>query len=855
MKTLKLFCFFSLLFMSKWLNAQDFLPFVNNNFAGINAVTLQPAAIADSRFKVDINLIAVSANFNNNWVGIERYSIFNPKSFDTDKFKDNPDLTFKWGGKDKSAIINLQVMGPSFMVTLTPRDAIGFTSRLRSIINIDHVSEDMAMIAYDASDANPLYHRMLKGSNLSIQQSAWAEYGLTYARLLIDKKKHALKAGITIKLVQGLMASYVYGKDINYRIDDHYPFTTPTPHNATAITVENSMFRYGMSDNLNFYGGDNNYRPSYTFIANPTVGFDFGVVYEFRPKYEKYKYDMDGKTNLWRRNKEKYLLKVGISVLDIGRSRYKKSLNSQDFVANVNLWDTKQLEINSIQDINDTLMNRFGAASTDNYFNMNLPTAITAQVDLRIVEGLYINFTPFIALNQKFSDANRVHLLSNYSLTPRYDINWFGIAIPLQINQYNQFNVGLGLRLGPLWIGSNDIFSSLTFNNYRFGADIQFALKIPIPYGKVKDFDHDGVSDKMDKCPKVPGLWKFKGCPDTDNDGIPDSEDECITEPGSVEMHGCPDRDGDGIIDKKDSCPDEKGLPQFFGCPDRDGDGIPDKYDECPDDKGIAKFKGCPDTDNDGIPDKFDECPRDSGLVVFHGCPDTDGDGVPDKDDLCPTIPGPIDNKGCPLTDTDKDGIPDKFDECPTIPGIAAFKGCPDTDGDGIPDKDDECPTIPGLAAFKGCPDTDGDGIPDNIDHCPTVPGVPENYGCPPLKKEDQEVVNTAFDNLEFQTGKAIIKASSFAGLDKLAGLLKKKADWRLLLSGHTDNVGGDEKNMTLSKTRANAVKSYLIKQGVPESKIKTEWFGSKKPIADNTTEEGRQKNRRVEMTIMFDDK
>lgn len=108
------------------------------------------------------------------------------------------------------------------------------------------------------------------------------------------------------------------------------------------------------------------------------------------------------------------------------------------------------------------------------------------------------------------------------------------------------------------------------------------------------------------------------------------------------------DSDGDGIIDKVDKCPEVPGLVEFEGCPDQDGDGIPDMDDECPDVVGLAIFNGCPDSDGDGIPDKDDECPELPGIIDFNGCPDTDQDGVQDNDDKCPEIAGPIDNEGCP---------------------------------------------------------------------------------------------------------------------------------------------------------------------------------------------------------------
>lgn len=81
---------------------------------------------------------------------------------------------------------------------------------------------------------------------------------------------------------------------------------------------------------------------------------------------------------------------------------------------------------------------------------------------------------------------------------------------------------------------------------------------------------------------------------------------------------------------------------------------------------------------------------------------------------------------------------------------------------------------------------------------------------------------------------------------------MKKKPNYGLKIEGHTDNVGSDEKNMILSQKRADAVKTYLIKKGVSETYLETYGYGETKPIATNETTAGKQKNRRVEMTITF---
>ena len=138
------------------------------------------------------------------------------------------------------------------------------------------------------------------------------------------------------------------------------------------------------------------------------------------------------------------------------------------------------------------------------------------------------------------------------------------------------------------------------------------------------DTDKDGVSDKKDVCPEVPGLKEFEGCPDTDGDGIPDNKDSCPEEAGPAELNGCPDSDGDGIADKDDACPDAAGSAEMNGCPDSDGDGIADNLDKCPQEVGEAANDGCPedDRDGDGVPDKDDVCPDEAGDAANSGCPE-----------------------------------------------------------------------------------------------------------------------------------------------------------------------------------------------------------------------------------------
>ena len=340
------------------------------------------------------------------------------------------------------------------------------------------------------------------------------------------------------------------------------------------------------------------------------------------------------------------------------------------------------------------------------------------------------------------------------------------------------------------------------------------------------------------------------------------------------------DKDKDAVWDKIDMCPETpRGVAvDSVGCPlDEDHDGVPDYLDHCwgtlPEAVPYIDSLGCDkDTDGDGVEDYRDKCPGTPkeayGKVDSVGCPlDTDGDGVPDYLDECPDTPkeayGMVDEKGCPK-DSDGDGVPDYLDECPDTPEAARAtvdkKGCPkDGDGDGVPDYKDECPDTPekaiGFVDAKGCElDSDGDGVPDYKDECPTVPGVKENKGCPELKREVRQLLQKAMQGIEFESGKTTIKKKSYPLLDQIAQIFIENSNYIIEVQGHTDNTGKPELNKTLSDKRAHAVMDYMINKGVEAHRLSAVGYGQDQPIADNKTQEGRQKNRRVEFKISFEE-
>ncbi|MCB9225123.1 MAG: OmpA family protein [Crocinitomicaceae bacterium] len=861
--------------------AQDFLGFRQSNYSGVNGVDMNPASLADNRFIVDVVLFGGSMSAYNNHI------YFNPKNMPywwTQSFvKENQDpavdhwlyddtLMYPYFGSlvpadsanyyqsindgnffefdnpkrlPRTAYLATDMEILSFMFSFNQKNEMGVAVQIknRTFLNVDHLSPDLLTLVQNGLEYPDLWNLDLTDKLLNVSFNSWMEYNVGFGMKLWDNGENHLKAGVKLKFLQGLGSFYMYTDNVDYNFA-----------NADTANYIKGDFDYGYSANFDTHWDANNsqfiggsgtndagvpdssliFKDIYKLNSKLGFGADIGFSYEYRPKWQDYKYDMDGETNLWRRDKNKYLLKFDFAVNDIGGMRYLKSDNSRNFRANTSIFDLAAFEgTNSLEEFNHRLDSLEAIGNGDitfiedkRTFYMNLPTHINTGLDLNIWNDFYIRFNSMIGF-QMNKDAHKVRYPTNFTVTPRYDFMWAGLSAPMSYSGLTGFRVGLGLRMGPIIVGVGDmkwLFSPTKDKQVR-GADLYAALKVPILYTHPKDIDNDKVSDKLDLCLETPGVWEFMGCPDTDMDGIQDSEDACPTEAGPKEFQGCPDRDGDKIIDKNDQCPDDPGLAEFFGCPDTDGDRIIDKKDDCPD-----------------VP----------GIELFNGCPDTDGDGLKDSDDLCPEVAGPKENQGCP--DTDNDGIFDYLDACPLEAGPQENRGCPwpDTDGDGLLDKDDKCPYNAGPPSNDGCPytDTDGDGVIDKEDECVNTPGPKENKGCPQV---DLEVLKRAFDNLQFETAKAVILDVSYESLEDLAEYLVNNPDFRLKIAGHTDSQGEAQKNLILSKKRAEAVRDFLESRGVNTDRMIVQYYGEEKPVDTNDTPEGRARNRRVEMEVIFE--
>ncbi len=181
-----------------------------------------------------------------------------------------------------------------------------------------------------------------------------------------------------------------------------------------------------------------------------------------------------------------------------------------------------------------------------------------------------------------------------------------------------------------------------------------------------------------------------------------------------------------------------------------------------------------------------------------------------------------------------------------------------DSDGDGFFDDRDACLELPGVAP-NSCPppDRDLDGLLDPVDGCVDEPetrnGFEDADGCPDQLPDAVAKFDGKIHGITFEIGKATIKRSSLPVLDEAVRTLIEHPSVRIEISGHTDDTGTPERNLELSKQRADSVASYLEGMGVAADRMTTIGLGQTTPIASNASKSGRTENRRIEFRILTD--
>jgi len=553
--------------------SQQFIGYNVDNYAGVNAVTENPAYLASSKYKVYVNLASFSVLGGNNAYELERKRLF---SLNFSDLREGNGV-YKSANTDKKYLyFNSEIIGPSFMFSAGPKTGIGVFTRVRVISNENNVSNGTFRLLGNTDPS--FYNLNIQEQNVQMKVHSFGEAGVSFGRVLLNKGKHYLKAGITGKYIIGIGAGYAHSNQMLVNI-------APTK----TINSLNGDFTLQYSANL-----DNLQKSNFADVINKDNnkgwGLDLGFQYEWRPGTISQSLDVTP-----------YKLRFSLSVTDIGKIAYDNSQHGKSYLLNGNGHPTTELSKASGEDYDQYFsrlqtQNILVPVSLQNKLNVSLPMAIRANVDYHIFKRIFINANSLINLISKNSQS--ANYVSTFAITPRIEKKWFSIYSPVAYNMEKQLSWGAGFRVGPVYAGSGSILSNAFSKKNITATDFHVGLSVPIFQHGAKKKKKEEEKEEAEKKEEV--------------------KKEIIKEENLVK-----DRDKDGVTDDKDECPDSSGVVALNGCPDRDGDGIADKNDKCPDTVGIAKYQGCPmpDSDGDGVGDDEDKCPGSKGDSTNRGCP------------------------------------------------------------------------------------------------------------------------------------------------------------------------------------------------------------------------------------------
>jgi hypothetical protein len=426
------------------------------NYAGVGALSLNPAGNLVNPLQWDVTLAAAGVFFETNYgylMHTNTLDLFRHRGdaqFRLAKDVEGPVaenvflLEFRDDERQRYGRVSTFLAGPSFAFKLKEKHSIGVFSGVRFEASAFDVPYDFSYYEYDRKQyyvpfrATPFYGAMM----------SWWEIGLNYA-LKTENSAGFFGVGANLRVLQALEGGYVENLVT-------FDFTRLPNYN---FTLGQPAGRFGFTDsNLKSEGNG---------LTNNGLGFGLDV----------------GVLQVFEGNDDPYHWRLGASLLDLGYLHFTNNAQthaiSVDSTATVFVDDyrgvkgidefEKYVQVLSAQTLSDSLASR-----ESNAFTLALPAAFSLQSDHAFSENFFLNALLVQGLPAKNLTARRGSLLA---VTPRFEHRWFSASLPVSLNNWQSVRVGFAARLGFLILGTDDFGGLFGQGNYN-GTDFYIALKI-----------------------------------------------------------------------------------------------------------------------------------------------------------------------------------------------------------------------------------------------------------------------------------------------------------------------------------------------------------------------------------------
>lgn len=432
------------------LKAQELRGFTSSQWSGVAQLSENPASIAGHMYKWDFILAGASVNADNDFL----YWNKNSTRFTTS------DDQLLIAPKSGSTYLNYEhsVHGPALMYSINRRSAVALGVRSRAQLSLFNVS-DQASLAFHA------YQNQLDTSiggsaeAFSLHGTVWQEVFATYATVISNAGPTRQKLGVTPKLLIG--SSQVQGdfSQIQY-----------------SQNGQNAQLNYAIGS-VHYSSNLDSVRPTNALLGANGIGFGFDVGYELEYSPNNVSCGFSRGTQATVCSGPTYKYKFGVSLMDVGFTSFKNGQYATDFRynntegINVANWASG---INDAAQASDSINAVATATSNTGRYYTSLPTQLALDVDYQVLKSVFINGQLKANVSQIFT-SNTIATPAELNLTPRIENSTFGLYAPLSINQYGNFDYGVGFRAGPLVLGITDMNAVFTNQNVNdVGAYIMF---------------------------------------------------------------------------------------------------------------------------------------------------------------------------------------------------------------------------------------------------------------------------------------------------------------------------------------------------------------------------------------------
>ncbi len=431
--------------------SQEMWGIANSNYGGNFAIDLNPASMAFSPIKYELNVLSGNVTFQNDYLYIPKGEMSIGKFFKGNygqyNWQDN------YTTSDKNAYLHGMVKGPSFF-TRIGQTAFGVHSALRADASVRNVDFQMAKFFYESSQYLPLQRQELEASNNQLAALVYGEIGGSVAQQFKISDKNRLAAGVTVNYLLGMDGMYANIDHMHYKFDDE-----------TYLQVADLQAQYG-------YAMPDDESADYLKIRGRGFSTTWGVQYIHNLNPEAY--------NVYasRLKLKKYQYKLGISLVDAGSILFTKQTRNVEINNNSFNWDgIDTTQIKNVSYLGELIRSKIFDDSTSGYtvtrYRAQLPAALSLQFDYSLTSYLYINASLIQPLTSKTTGVRRP---AQISLTPRIELWRYEFSMPVSLYEYNQMRLGACLRLGQVVVGSDYLTSLLGLSKFN-GCDIYIGIK------------------------------------------------------------------------------------------------------------------------------------------------------------------------------------------------------------------------------------------------------------------------------------------------------------------------------------------------------------------------------------------